>query len=357
MVRAPLPALTGVRALAAAWVLLFHLRPWLPPLPGPLARVVGAGYLGVDLFFVLSGYVLAHNYLDPRARPRGRGALRFWMLRLARIYPLHLALTLAMVVLALLRGAGDDAGGGGALLAHLALVHAWTGDAVTTWNVPSWSISAEWFAYLLFPLLAAAVVRIRDHRIALAGAALAYVSSGLALAALRPGELDVTAGAALIRIAGPFTAGVLLAHASALGALPRVRWDDVADLGALALGVHLLALGEGRALAPLFGGWVLALARAPGARPGVARLLGRPALLAAGERSYALYLVHGPVMVVVTAVRPDGVLGALAIVAGSVAAAGLLFRHLEEPARAALRRVLDRPHRRPRPTFAPESST
>src|SRR5689334_9429569 len=81
-------ALTGIRGVAALWVVLFHLP---NPLAGTaFAQVLSRGYLGVDLFFILSGFVLSYAYRDALPeKPMVRQALRFYAVRLARIYPLH----------------------------------------------------------------------------------------------------------------------------------------------------------------------------------------------------------------------------------------------------------------------------
>jgi peptidoglycan/LPS O-acetylase OafA/YrhL len=76
--RPSIDALTGLRILAAVWVVLFHLRstdvlPALLPASERLSWFVGGGYLGVDLFFTLSGFVIAYNYLD-RFRTWSSGA-------------------------------------------------------------------------------------------------------------------------------------------------------------------------------------------------------------------------------------------------------------------------------------------
>src|SRR5881392_3977713 len=87
-------ALTGVRIVAAMWVVLFHTRgniasefPWLSDLIGP---VLAHGELGVDLFFALSGYVLALNYGNRMGLRLDRKATtRFWWARLARVWPAY----------------------------------------------------------------------------------------------------------------------------------------------------------------------------------------------------------------------------------------------------------------------------
>ena len=88
-------ALTGLRIVAALWVVLFHFRPLLhqasPPLSEALAPVLDCGAQGVDLFFILSGFVLTWNYLD-RMGPTWsfRETLHFLWLRLARVWPVYL---------------------------------------------------------------------------------------------------------------------------------------------------------------------------------------------------------------------------------------------------------------------------
>src|SRR4051794_18365339 len=88
--RPPLRALTGLRFVAALQVLLYHVyAPGSASAPGWVRALAGSGYVGVGLFFVLSGFVLAYNYLEPmeagEVSPR-----EFWAARLARIYPVYL---------------------------------------------------------------------------------------------------------------------------------------------------------------------------------------------------------------------------------------------------------------------------
>ena len=92
-------ALTGVRGMAACLVAIYHFSPTKDMAPGPLHNSVGRGYLWVDLFFVLSGFVIALNYGHLFASGFSRTAFAtFLTRRVARIYPLYLAVLVAGLV-------------------------------------------------------------------------------------------------------------------------------------------------------------------------------------------------------------------------------------------------------------------
>ena len=100
-----LRALTGVRGLAAWLVVLYHLRGAIAGLPPAAEHVLAKGYLAVDFFFLLSGFVI---WLSWGERLRGGGmatAVRFWQKRIARVWPLHLAMLSVAMMLALLYAA------------------------------------------------------------------------------------------------------------------------------------------------------------------------------------------------------------------------------------------------------------
>lgn len=139
-----LPSLTGLRFWAALLVVLYHLSRKVGGLPvlDPLAWY---GRSGVTFFFVLSGFVLAWTYGGSPV-PTGAFARR----RFARIWPLH--------VLSTVLSLGADAAIGTALpvaaaLWSLLLVHPWAQATVYGGNPASWSLGAEAWFYLLFPLL------------------------------------------------------------------------------------------------------------------------------------------------------------------------------------------------------------
>ena len=161
-----LPTLTGLRGFAALMVLLYHIRSAMGGfLPERVIAVLAEGYLAVDLFFVLSGFVLWWTY-GAEFRDQGvRAAPRFIVRRFARIFPLHLAILSAMLLFALsLLVSGRDPGTHYSfteLPAHYLLVQNWGFSNGLTWNDPAWSISTEWAAYLLLAIAGGWLARLR----------------------------------------------------------------------------------------------------------------------------------------------------------------------------------------------------
>ena len=156
----PIGSLTSLRGFLALWVVFYHFwKDILALFPGlelltPLAR---QGHFAVPVFFMLSGFVLAYNYSRELAVPGIRNYLQFLLMRLARIYPVHLftlLVVLGMVVVCRVRDWRlTDAGyGAGDFVLNLFLAQTWVPNFQLSWNYPSWSISSEWFAYLCFPL-------------------------------------------------------------------------------------------------------------------------------------------------------------------------------------------------------------
>ena len=162
--RAPanLKTLTALRFFAALWVVLYDYWPNLG-LASP--TVVAKGYLGVEVFFTLSGFILCHVYLEQVETKAFRYGAFLWA-RLARIYPMHLASialigVMGAVALASGRPVDPNSISLAALPANLLLVNAWGLSPVSGWNHASWSISAEWFAYLTFPVFALAALALK----------------------------------------------------------------------------------------------------------------------------------------------------------------------------------------------------
>lgn len=156
-----LPALTGLRFALALWVILHHLTGrnmllagWAATLPAAVQSILHGGYLAVQTFFLLSGFVLAQSYASTRWHRRNLA--RFAVARVARTVPAYL-LSLAVVawfIVQFLLKPGRSAMLKLSVLAdYVFLLQGWTGSMGIGWNTPAWSLSCEFFFYACFPLL------------------------------------------------------------------------------------------------------------------------------------------------------------------------------------------------------------
>lgn len=180
MRREHLPTLTGLRFLAALWVVLYHadLFFWAHPLiPAsgmwwPLHTSVDEGYLGVNLFFLLSGFILATVYLDGAGHLMG-GLRAYAAGRVGRIVPVYL-LSLALAwTFTDLHGHPLATG-----LATLLLLHAWLPWYPLLWNSVGWTLSDEAAFYTLFPRLGPRLSRIRHAYLPWCSITICCVGSG-----------------------------------------------------------------------------------------------------------------------------------------------------------------------------------
>ncbi|ODT84223.1 acyltransferase [Phenylobacterium sp. SCN 70-31] len=297
-----LPALTSVRFALALGVVLFHYQLQWPWDSMASTGLLDRARLGVDAFFVLSGFVLTHAYRQT-LEERRLDYRRFLAARFARVYPAHvavLAFVLVMVGAATLMGAEYDhrlynpLG----LLTTLLLVHAWLPETVVAeWNGPSWSLSAEWFAYLAFPAFAwVGLVLARRPWVLLALSGLVFLVLDLTYQAVF-GDVVVHAelNMGVLRIIPEFLYGIGLyrlgqrlrpTRRSAIGA----SWLSAITLLAL---MHLKA--DDRIVVAAAGPLILSLGLL--SKASADRALAQPWMLASGEASYALYLVHMPILI------------------------------------------------------------
>ena len=162
-------SLTAMRGVAALLVAFFHLRYGIIGVPlfdyyVFKLRFGGRGYLWVDFFFILSGFVLAYRYRDACRELNVRVYWNFIWQRFARIWPLHLVtLIVALFYLGYKHGIRFLAPS--AVVANLFLVHGWGHYFPPPLNFPSWSLSGEWGAYLILPLYLFVVGRFRSRAI------------------------------------------------------------------------------------------------------------------------------------------------------------------------------------------------
>jgi peptidoglycan/LPS O-acetylase OafA/YrhL len=288
--------LTALRFFAAYWVVLFHYWPKLDV--GSTPMLVQKGYLGVELFFILSGFILCHVYRTDVEDGRFRYGGFLWA-RLARVYPLHLATLIGMGALAIgagVAGLSVDANilSLPALPANLFMVHAWGLAPVAGWNHPSWSISAEWFAYLTFPLFAWAALALKERPLLAVGLAAGAMAGLYALFEQLAGfpltQATIHWGA--LRIVPCFALGC------ALHGLWRARPVDgprSALLGAALSGAAVLAASAAGAhdtvIVLNLGALIYFLAAAA---QGGSQLFGHGLLVYGGEISYSVYMICVP---------------------------------------------------------------
>ena len=292
-----LKPLTALRFFAAMWVVLFDYWPKLAGVAGT-PGVIAKGYLGVEVFFILSGFILCHVYLPHVEEGRYRHGPFLWA-RVARIYPMHLATLIAiaaMAVAAAIAGMAvdPDVVGWQALLANLSLTHAWGLAPSSAWNHSSWSISAEWFAYLCFPAFAWLAVKMRDRPwLAVAGALAVGAALYVAFQALAGFPLtQATFRWGGLRIVPCFLYGCALYLLWRSGA---VHGRILGSLGALISGAGLLIGAQlslpDAALAAI--GGVLIFSLAVLSNEDIGKKTPR-ALVYLGEISYSIYMVVVP---------------------------------------------------------------
>ncbi|MFL5679359.1 MAG: acyltransferase family protein [Chloroflexota bacterium] len=340
-------ALTGLRGIGAIWVFVAHLEAQLHG--GVLTSdaggyLIGSAYMAVDGFFILSGFVIAANYRHFFERLDRGDYLRFLVVRLGRVYPVHLftlVAILGLVVIAARVGrtinTADADYSIGSFMTNLFLVQSW-GTAHLSWNVPAWSVSVEWFAYLVFPVAAFHLLR----AFASNAARLALVGVSYAVVVLcTTWFVDWVPALSLLRVTAGFGGGVMV-------------WMWVRDRGpginrrpliALVSATAFIASIVGLAAAAIPVGYLPAVLLVPL----IFGLTGDTGLVAAvfrsriavflGRVSYSVYLVHTWVIFAVRNLVEGAdpglrdVLAAVLAGAGTVIVGVVVFLLVEEPGR------------------------
>jgi len=347
------PDIQGLRAIAVVMVVLFHAR---LPLPG--------GFLGVDVFFVISGFVITSMVYREQLRAGTFRLSAFYLRRFKRLTP-ALAFLVGVVILVsalVLSPLGQQqtaaATGIGALfLVANVVIDRTTGDyfaapAETNPLLNTWTLSVEEQFYLVFPAmlllgwLIARKFRRAQHAPAVLVAILASVS--LLLALTGPNAFQNTFVRSLMGFYSPltraweFAAGALLAFAtiSAHKGLPRLK-SVSGFLGIAGLGVSLLLIPEGArmpgpwTLLPVASTLLVIWAGTEESSP-VSRMLSRRPFTAIGDVSYSLYLWHWPLIVFAVLLWPQTPYVAVLAAAVSIIPSILSYRLLENPIRRAV---------------------
>ena len=368
---------TGLRGIAALLVVGYHLQfggGYHLPFEDATA-FFERGYLWVDLFFILSGFIISYTAGGDRSQAFTHNETkRFLIARIARVYPLHLfclgylvLFSVAQSLIVPLLGAQPPTIWTSEnlvrLVRQLLLLDAWGIGPSIGWNIPSWSISAELFAYLAFPLLVTLHVwRPRSARLGFLLVAIGFYAG----VAATTGDLDITSGLAPLRCLAGFMLGMLLFyHRDRFLALPD-SWLTLLQAASLLLVLAgLMNRWNDVVLIPPF---VALVGTSWPDRGLVARLLSLRPIQFLGEISYSVYLNHVCLLQILWFLwarldkridlgLSDAVGRSLWIalaVAVVLLVSTLTYRYVERPAREYLiRRLL---HRRPRvPTRVPTS--
>lgn len=333
------PDIDGLRGVSIISVVLFHAHA-----PG-----FSGGFVGVDVFFVISGFLITTIIRDELERGDFR-LVDFYDRRIRRIFPAFAAVCLFCLAAGLVVSMPEDLKNFGKSLASSAFFvsnlyfHSQAGyfdsEALTKPLLHSWSLSVEEQFYLIWPCLMIALWRF------VPGARrLPLILTGLAASLLYAEWLIGRGNQSAAFYLLPSRAWELLAGASLALLLPGLRIGPrIAELlGIVGLGLiagAVVGLSEGRdfpglnAVFPCLGA-VLLIAAGSAHASLATRLLSMRGLVLVGVISYSLYLWHWPLFSYwqLTFDRPPGVAETCALIAASLLAATLSYRYIEQPFR------------------------
>jgi len=293
--------LDSLRGIAAVSVVFLHFSSYLFPAIGASVRQVtpllDKSYLAVDLFFMLSGFVLALTYHHNFKSLSSAGYIRFSLKRLIRVYPLHFITLMYLVVLrwGIERNIDISADWFQVITSiktfflNLTLTHSWgifdnACYICTSWNYPSWSISTEFLSYLLFPFILFLSMKLKKTTIVFSFLVPIIIYFAIETkfghidVALKWGQfkclLEVVSGVALyylyeMKIGEKLSKHLLLASVVAFVLILQFQLADSITLPLIALMIFIVALNQS--------------------------LLNYKILKYLGDISFALYLVHVPV--------------------------------------------------------------
>lgn len=312
--------LTSVRFFAAFLVLFHHsVRIFLPVfsrrgiqrVPRDFSGIISLAFpVSVSFFFLLSGYVLSFVYLHQKPAI-DRSA--FFVARFARLYPLYFVVMIIdtpQLLASEIQRHGVTIGltkAAEIVAANMMMLQGWYATRLLRTSAPTWSLCAEVFFYLCFPLLGVSLWKLSGARLWITALAL-YVGGQALSWAIRP-HLSLEAAMSLPPLhLSTFALGILLARWQTLPdhrnrQSPVRAWQTnivlALSVGGLLLSVLFVPLWRIPApynnglLAPIFAAFLWALTVNP---TWLSRRLSAPWLVALGNSSYALYLIHTPVL-------------------------------------------------------------
>jgi peptidoglycan/LPS O-acetylase OafA/YrhL len=367
--------LTPLRGIAALLVIVFHADLYLGSgvlIDPAISPIIQKWYLMVDVFFVLSGFIMGYVYLrDFEAKVSLPSYGNFLKARFGRVYPLHLFtfvwFVLVYAVMVWTNKYHADpistlANNLWALPSHLVLLHGMGLHNFTTWNGPSWSISVEWWMYIVFPVLVPLIVRLsKMGRVALV--CLAWAGMWWIVLDLNPNNplplpftippmynLDVTYDFGFLRCFCEFIIGlvVLLMYRDRVGMklIGSSVFFCLTVCGSLVF-MHFDAYDTFTVLT-----FALIIWSAAYNTTGVSRVLTLGPLQRLGDLSYSIYLTHFPVFVTIASALqffPAGPMGRPSTLVAwiicfvwiliTLGVSAITYRFIEVPARSWVKSI------------------
>lgn len=318
-----IPALDGLRAVAISLVVVHHA---LMPVPF-------GGAIGVDVFFVLSGYLITTILLREQARAGTISLKRFYLRRIARLYPpLVLMLIVVFVPVALTTSVKSAAGGSVFALFYLMPIGLETGFQTASAYAHAWSLGVEEWFYFLWPAALVALTKVRKSGIGIVIAGTILVVSAAYI------EIATDHSSYILRAYG-LLAGCWLAVMLNRGWSPP-NWSGITGALMLAAVVVWSTLERLSTLGVLIAdvGAILIIAQTTLREGGVfARVLTWGPAVYLGRISYEVYLWHYPLLVIFALAAGEDFVNVawLAIPVSVIAAA--VAQHLTRPLIANLR--------------------
>lgn len=378
-----LTTLTPLRGIAALLVVIFHcnlmLQTFMPP---GYTGIVENGWLWVDFFFVLSGFIMSYVYGKYFKEHIGGEAYKKYIgARFARVYPLHFfTLIWAIICAAIITHLStslepffaDMFNYKSAALASVVLIQSMHLFSAAPLNTPSWSLSTEWWVYMVFPLLVPFFARIKT-----AGKVLTLIFIILFFIFIRyvigpnsgpfPGQpsINLVADFGFVRCFAGFLLGMLLFEfyeAKAGYSILKKDWCFILFFTGVLIAMHF---GIMDLIILAFFPFILLTAAYN--NTGVKRFLDTKPLQRLGDWSFSIYMVHVPLMMIywIYLVKKDptyfsdfaklinqkpnyslGVILCIIVVALTLVIASLTYKYVEVPSRNYLNKLFDQKHKK-----------
>ncbi len=341
-----LPALTGVRFFAIFHIFLFHL--WslydmdkpdgferlmasFDALPEVVVTFLSHGWMSTSFFFLLSGFILSYLYWSPDGT-LATDKKRFWLMRLSRLYPIHIIALLITMPLMLPMMLEEDMGIGPILLSGLAtltLTQSWYPPWVPIWSWPTWALSALVFLYLIMPWLMKQLGGLSRKKLIVLLVLMPFLSllpTAIYAFYFPPGteaprNWQIFIGSTPLFWVPHFVAGMLLSRVCSISRFNKefagsesawLSWGDLAFLAVVVIAC-LPGIGEPLKfflrhglLMPLYMILVLDLARGRGV---LAKLFSAPGMNFLGETGFSIFIWQNLVMIgcfVALMINPQG---------------------------------------------------